>query len=297
MSKLSVLIVGLAMAAAACSADGSAEPATEPSSSATSPAETITAPAADTIVIRASSDLAVGTERLLVALSSSGGDRLGSPTQRVAIDLFPQDAPSDVQSVDGVWIWAIPDVSGLYRAEVEFDRPGTWVAQVSLDGTPLEPIGMTVSADPFTPAIGEPAPASETPTAADGADLAAISTDLDPDPALYEISIADAVASGSPTVIAFATPKFCQTAICGPTLEGIKEMRPQFPDVNFIHVEVFDLEASGDAQTLEELVVHESVLEWGLPSEPWIFVVDGDGIVTGRFEGVVSREEIEAALV
>jgi len=36
--------------------------------------------------------------------------------------------------------------------------------------------------------------------------------------------------------------------------------------------------------------------EWGLLSEPWIFVVDRDGIVRGSFEGVVGQSELEQAL-
>ena len=35
--------------------------------------------------------------------------------------------------------------------------------------------------------------------------------------------------------------------------------------------------------------------EWGILSEPWIFAVDGDGIVRGSFEGVVTDEELAEA--
>ena len=38
-----------------------------------------------------------------------------------------------------------------------------------------------------------------------------------------------------------------------------------------------------------------SVDEWGILSEPWIFAVDGDGIVRGSFEGVATDEELNAA--
>ena len=36
--------------------------------------------------------------------------------------------------------------------------------------------------------------------------------------------------------------------------------------------------------------------EWNLRSEPWIFVVDGRGIVRARFEGLTTRRELEGAL-
>lgn len=251
---------------------------------------------AETVVVRASSDLAVGTERLLMALASSSGGRLGSPDTKVSMLVFPAEDPQAAQEVDAKWIWAIPEVSGLYRATVVFDRAGTWLAELSVDGEVLVPVAMTVAANPLTPAVGTPAPASDTPTAADVADLADITTDSNPDPDLYQLSVADAVGSGRPSVVVFATPKFCETAICGPTLETIKEMKVSFPGVNFVHVEVFDLGASGDAASIEDLVVHPAVLEWGLPSEPWVFVVDSDGTVMGRFEGVVAPEEIEALI-
>lgn len=250
----------------------------------------------DAIVIRASTDLAVGSERLLLALADEGGARLGSPDLDVTFTVYPEEDQSARQSVAASWIWAIPDVSGLYRANVEFDRPGIWLAELATGTATLLPVPLTVAEVPSTPAIGAPAPPSETPTAADIADLAEITTDSRPDPDLYELSVADAVASGRPTVVVFATPKFCQTAVCGPTLESIKEVKEGYPDVNFVHVEVYDLVASGDATQIEDLTVHPSITEWGLTSEPWIFVVDAAGNVSGRFEGLVAPEELEGLL-
>ena len=92
-------------------------------------------------------------------------------------------------------------------------------------------------------------------------------------------------------MIVFATPKFCQTAICGPTLDTIKEIAPSYPDVTFIHVEVFT-----NLDDVDNLAVVPSVTEWGLPTEPWIFVVDANGLVAARFEGVVTGEELAAVL-
>ena len=34
---------------------------------------------------------------------------------------------------------------------------------------------------------------------------------------------------------------------------------------------------------------------WGILSEPWIFAVDGDGIVRGSFEGIATDEELTVA--
>jgi hypothetical protein len=38
-------------------------------------------------------------------------------------------------------------------------------------------------------------------------------------------------------------------------------------------------------------------VEFGLPSEPWIFVMDEEGVVIARIEGVLGDGELEAILV
>jgi hypothetical protein len=122
--------------------------------------------------------------------------------------------------------------------------------------------------------------------------VAAISTDPEPVGRLYELSIAEAVGNGRPTVIAFATPAFCQTALCGPTLEVVKEAAAERPSIDFVHVEPFDIEQAR-AGTLDPI---PTMSEWGLATEPWVFVVDRDGTVTASFEGVIGLGELEAAL-
>lgn len=44
------------------------------------------------------------------------------------------------------------------------------------------------------------------------------------------------------------------------------------------------------------LVPTKEVEEWNLPTEPWVFVVSEEGHVLARFEGLVSSEEVEAAI-
>jgi hypothetical protein len=100
----------------------------------------------------------------------------------------------------------------------------------------------------------------------------------------------------------FATPAFCQSQQCGPTLDRVKAAAAGAPrDVAFINVEPYRLEtvegrlqpvldASGGLQPVP------AAGEWGLLTEPWIFAVDGDGIVRGSFEGVVGDEELRAAI-
>jgi hypothetical protein len=151
--------------------------------------------------------------------------------------------------------------------------------------------------------VGQPAPATKTPTAADvGGDLAKISTDTKPDPALYRTSEDEALAKHQPFLIAFATPKFCQSAQCGPTLDRLKPFVAKYPSVAFIHVEPYQLELKdGQLQPVltgnpPNLTPADVTNRWGLLSEPWIFVVDRDGIVRGSFALIFSDAELSTAL-
>ena len=58
---------------------------------------------------------------------------------------------------------------------------------------------------------------------------------------------------------------------------------------NFIHLEIYK-----DFQTLETA---DEVTEWGLPSEPWTFVIGIDGTIVARFGGPISPRELTEALV
>ena len=142
------------------------------------------------------------------------------------------------------------------------------------------------------PEVGDEAPLSKTPTGTDGDDLTAISTDLEPDPRLYQLSIDEAVTNGRPTVVAFATPAFCQTALCGPTLEIVKEVTSDRDDLDVVHVEPFELEAARNGS----LVPIETMSEWHLATEPWVFVVDADGLISASFEGILGPNEIQTAI-
>jgi hypothetical protein len=143
-------------------------------------------------------------------------------------------------------------------------------------------------------AVGAQAPPSDTLTLEDVTDVAEIDTSDPPIPGMHTMSIAQAVKSGKPSVIAFATPAFCLSRVCGPTKEMVDEAYQQYKDkANFVHVEPYDLEK---ARSGEGLFPVKAATEWGLESEPWVFVVDAKGIVAAKFEGVVSLDELKAVL-
>ena len=249
-----------------------------------------------------------GQARIVFLFLDDAQSVVSSPdrTATVAFYDLATDPDTPVTTAEGEFVWAIPDERGMYVVNADLPHAGIWGAEITTEApqVPTEKIRMTFDVADSTPTVqvGAPAPASETPTAADvDGDLAQISTDAEPVPAFYETSVADALAAKKPFVLVFATPKFCTSQQCGPTLDSIKPIAAAHPGVTFINVEPYILEfTDGQLQPVldanEQLQAAPTTDEWGLLSEPWIFVVDGDGIVRGSFEGVVGEAELERAL-
>jgi len=251
----------------------------------------------DSFGIVANRDVGTGSSRVLVGILQPDGTRLGSPDIGVDLVANPIDDPSATQSAPGVFTWIIEDVVGLYRVEFDFDRPGTWEITVQPDnGEAFAPAAVNVLEETFSPNIGDPAPVVDTPTLAEFP-YAELTTDPTPDPRFYEISLPAALASGRPTVLVFSTPAYCVTAACGPLLNLVKGMADDYPETNFVHVEVYTGLTEPDFQPDPAHLAPAAGLDgWSLPSEPWVFVINENGIVTARFEGVMAAEELRAAL-
>jgi hypothetical protein len=83
-----------------------------------------------------------------------------------------------------------------------------------------------------------------------------------------------------------------QGAERGLTLDVVKAVAAGRSDIDFIHVEPFDIDRAR-AGSLEPVDV---MFDWGLATEPWVFVVDGEGVVTASFEGIIGADELTAAI-
>ena len=189
---------------------------------------------------------------------------------------------------------------GVYTAQLKFDQAGDWALRVAVaapDGsTESVRADFRVKEKSDTPATGSPAPPSLNKTIRDVGTLEELTTARPPDPDLYSMTIADAVVSGKPVVLVFATPAFCETATCGPQVEVLEGIKDRYKDrANFIHIEMFDNphEIQGDPDRARTAA---AVAEWGLRSEPWTFIVDHRGRIAAKFEGFTTTEEIEEGL-
>jgi hypothetical protein len=226
-----------------------------------------------------------GSKALLVAETNAlyhplGTARNGERAHRHA------DGTRHVHRADG-------DVRGLYVTRIAFPRAGAWGIEIQAreDNGSQTTARLTVNVleAPQTPALGSPAPRSRNLIASDVKHLREIDTSSPPDPRLHRIRIADAIAQGKPQLIAFATPQFCTSRMCGPVVDIVRQLLPRYDNrVAFTHQEIW--------QDFAQKKMFQTVEEWRLSTEPWIFIVDGQGTIRARFEGLVTVNELEAAL-
>ena len=325
--RLVAVLAAASLAVAAC-ASGTATPTGAPSTvapgasnaagacpTAASPAQPVpgweqaaSPPPVIPILIAQPGELVCGLNRVLFSFVDKGGDPLGSPDRKATLAVFDlaRDPANPIVTVAGTFVWAIQNERGIYVATITFPEAGDYGAEfrtTTSDGQ-VSTTRMTFQVQPSSGVVkvGQPAPLSKTPTLADvGGDASRISTDPTPDPAFYRTSVDQALAKHQPFVLIFATPKFCTSAQCGPTLDRLKPFSATYPSVTFIHVEPYvltydngSLKASLDEQG--QLVPTAVTTQWGLLSEPWVFVVDRTGIVRGSFELIFSDAELTAAL-
>jgi hypothetical protein len=257
------------------------------------------APGDDVAFIPGTSDHEPGDVRVSFVVVDAEGRPVTLPTARVwlARGLRQQPFLETTAKLERI---GVPggyeaDATHIYVAHLRIRQPGTYwlLAEPEEGGEPVQALGnVVVKKDSAAPSIGDPAPASKTPTLASvGGDASKLTTRVPPDESLLEHSVAESLRAKVPFVVTFATPKFCSSRTCGPAVDVVEEVARRFEgdDVRFIHVEVYEDNdvAKGFNQWMQE---------WGLQTEPWTFVVGRNGRIAERFEGVVSVHELAEAV-
>ncbi len=184
------------------------------------------------------------------------------------------------------------DVSSIYVTHFRVPKPGHyWIVARPVGGRPIGGLrDVVVQRASKSPAVGAKAYPSRTPTLAD-APARRLTTRRPPDIAMLHASVASSLRAHKPFVLVFATPRWCQSQICGPVVDVVDAARKRFigRGIRFIHVEIYrdNNPAKG---------FNRWVQEWHLPSEPWTFLVGADGRIKAKFEGAVSVAELSAAI-
>jgi hypothetical protein len=280
---------------------GSEEGADEPAPAA--PAGTIEAlwkaPGEDVGLIQGTRDYAPGLLRVSFLVVRGNGATVDRPRARVWLSRGLKQRPflRTTARLDSIGIpgGSTADVGSIYVARFRVREPGTYwlLAEPVGAAQPVQGLGNIVVNPRFAaPVVGDPAPASKTPTLASaGGAFEAVSTSPRPSRELYRWSVAEMLEARVPFVVVFATPAFCESRACGPTVEVVDEVRRRTAgsDVRYHHVEIYEGNDPNNG-------VNRWVEEWNLPSEPWVFVVGRDGKVAARFEGHVSVAELAAAV-
>jgi hypothetical protein len=187
-----------------------------------------------------------------------------------------------------------PDAAKVaYVTDIPLSKPGPWTfgaltlqGDGSYQGSLLATPSLVGQFDPVGP--GDRAPRVSTPTAATVADISEIDTRVPPDD-MHDDDLAE-VLGKEPVVLLFATPALCQSRICGPVVDVAAQVKREFSEgVAFIHMEVYkDNDASRG--------VRPQMRAYRLPSEPWLFVIDREGVVRTAIEGAFSVEELTEAV-
>jgi hypothetical protein len=187
-----------------------------------------------------------------------------------------------------------PDAAKLvYVTDIELDQPGrTDLVGLVREGETFRSLRIAPSIEvgrfKDVPIEGDKAPVIDTPTADEVANLDEIDT-RDPHDTQHEENFADVVGE-KPVVLTFATPLLCQSRVCGPVVDISEQVKAEYDDeVAFIHQEIFE-----DNDINKGL--REQVRAYGLPTEPWVYVIDADGKVSSAIEGAYSVEELEQAV-
>jgi len=309
LRRLTVALLGLAVAAAACTSDGD-------------PPE----PTADRTrleVMVASYDVVTERpNRLIVGLLAARGEEqrfvsfgtvdfrfayrgtadqpvdepFGDPVEASFLPVFgtPKDDPA------GGPLATLPSEGrGVYAAyDLSFDRPGFYEVGVTAEiqdiGTLTGTGAFEVRAEPEYPAPGEEAIASQNPTLDSGHPPEAVDSRAQggqaiPDPELHRTTIARALREGIPALVIFSTPVFCISRFCGPVTDMVQGLAERYGDrAAFIHVEVWN---DHDANAVNEAAA-DWLLRDGDLNEPWLFLIGADGTIVERWDNLFTEEEV-----
>lgn len=253
-------------------------------------------------VLLVSGQLWPGENHLLLDLLDRDGRRLAQARPDVAIRVGrPGEEPTIDVPVDVVQL--APDARPLFRGVVDLDVPGPWSVsatvgegQDALSGSSWFEVGE----DGGTIALGEPVPASDTPTGATAEALRAISSNPEPDPDFYAVSVRDALEAGEPFVFVIDSFTFRTNEACGGGLGHLIHLHDEFPGLAMIHAEPYRVSLQGGELALESPGGPPRLAEWseawGIAEPPWTFVVDGEGRLRGKFQGIVSSDELRSLM-
>jgi protein SCO1/2 len=273
------------------------------------PAATIGAPDGGglQVAVDSTSVWAGGPSPLILALTGPAG-RLNDTTIQPIVQLVGPDGVPAGEPVPAVPVLPPGIDSVSYVATVTIPSPGWWHIAVSATpgSTAITGTADIAVLDPGGSApIGSSAPLVHSPTLADvSGDITRISTDPIPDARLYQQSTSDLLAAHQAFVLVFDSAKFRVTSACGKALIMARYLEDRWPAVPFVHVEPFRYDVVTDTPLLEGSLADPTLTDvagawgiggapWGPTSMPWVFIVDGTGVIRAKYQGVMGSDDVD----
>jgi hypothetical protein len=175
-------------------------------------------------------------------------------------------------------------------------KGGNFTVKAVVDGSEVSStftVGAKGSSD--VPGPTDKLPSMKSPTTGDHLGVDPICTQ-DPECPLHAVSLDAALGQGKPVVYLVATPKFCQTGICGPVLEVLEATAGAYDGrITFIHQEVYE-SATEAAEKGATATLAPQVQELHIQSEPVLFITDSAGVIRHRLDTAYDRSELSEAL-
>jgi hypothetical protein len=205
-----------------------------------------------------------------------------------------------------------PGVAAVsYVAAIDIPAPGWWRLGVRASNTGAILAGTVDVAvlDPgATAALAAPAPTVHTPTLDDvGGDARAVTTDPAPDLRLSRTSTTDALAAHQPFVLVVDSTRFRVSPACGKAIVMARYLLDRWPGIAFIHLEPYRYSIVTDTPELDGTLSDPPLTEaaaawgvggppWGAASMPWVFIVDGAGVVRAKYQGIIGSDDVDVIL-
>jgi protein SCO1/2 len=264
-----------------------------------------------TVVVLSSSVWSGGKTPVILSLSGPDGP-VADLQARVTVSLRTADAREEhIQTTQAVAVRP-PGVSQVSWVPVlDIPSPGWWRLRVTVQtgGVDLAGSASLSALDPGgTARLGAAAPRVRTPTLDDVGGVALrVTTDPLPDLRLSRTSTADALADRRPFVLVVDSSRFKVTEVCGVALYVAKYLVDRWRTVSFIHLEPYAYDVITDTPVIRGSLSAPTLVAaaeawgvgsapWGAASMPWIFIVDEDGVIRAKYQGLVGSIDLDVII-
>jgi hypothetical protein len=242
------------------------------------------------------STLLVGVNRISIAILN--GQSTPVAAAHVSVDIVgPNGASIGTRPLEDI----APVYGGVpvYVGLADFPSAGQYDYLVKGINSAGETIGgnafVTVATTGPELAVGMDVPAVQQKVVTDpGVSLSVVDSGVPPD-TWHDVTVAQALAEHKPMVLYFGEPGYCPSKTCGPTVAILKQLCNQYcTQFSFQHIED-DIPPGPAFVQPNALPNNPAFLAFGLRSDPWVFFVNSAGVVSDRFEGPITLDELQGA--